>query len=78
MANGSHAGQKNGVRAQTEPSRPTERGEDIPMKHYIHRIPQCQDCGGSCHRVRELLECQTRLLGEILAVLDELAEKKDT
>lgn len=78
MAKGSCTGHRGVVRAQTEPSRPSECVEDMPMNHYVHRIPQCQECSGSCRRVRELLECQARLLGEILAVLDEMVEQKDT
>lgn len=78
MANGSCTGHRGVVRGQTEPSRTSERVEDMPMNHYVHRIPQCQECSGSCRQVRELLECQTRLLGEILAVLDEMVEKQDT
>ena len=78
MANGSCAGRRGVVRAQTETNYPDERTEDMPMNHYAHRIPQCQDCGGNCRQIRELLECQTRLLGEILAVLDEMVEQKGT
>ena len=78
MANSSCTGHRGIIRGQAESSRPSECMEEMPMNHYVHRIPQCQQCGESCRQIRELLECQARLLGEILAVLDEMVEKKDT
>ncbi len=79
MANGSLAGQKTAARVQSENSCLTRQLEDMPMKHYVYPIPRCREGEESCSGIRELLECQNRLLEQILSVLkDKEEEKKDT
>lgn len=78
MANGSNSEQKNSIRTQIEPQDLSGQPEDMPMNHYVHRISRRAVCCEGCRQIWEQMERQTRLLGEILAVLDEMAEQRST